>query len=73
MPSISTDIDGAIGHAQRLKKDIEQHRFKIGRVTISFGVTEFNPVPDDNKSLLERADKALYQAKSDGRNCVRHK
>jgi diguanylate cyclase (GGDEF)-like protein len=69
----STDIEGAIEHAQRLKKDIEQHRFKIGRVTISFGVTEFNPASDDNKSLLERADKALYQAKSDGRNCVRHK
>ncbi|MDH5388055.1 MAG: GGDEF domain-containing protein [Gammaproteobacteria bacterium] len=67
----STNIKGAMEHAQRLKQDIEQHRFPIGRVTASFGVTEFNAASDDQKSLLERADKALYQAKSDGRNCVR--
>ena len=67
----STNIEGAIEHAQRLKQDIEQHRFPIGRVTASFGVTEFDPASDDQKSILDRADKALYQAKSDGRNCVR--
>ena len=67
----STSIDGAVEHAQRLKQDIEQHRFPIGRVTASFGVTSFDSKTDDMESLLERADKALYQAKSDGRNCVR--
>ena len=67
----STNIKGAMEHAQRLKQDIEQHRFTIGRVTASFGVAEFNTTSDDHESLLERADKALYQAKSDGRNCVR--
>lgn len=67
----STNKEGAMEHAQRLKQDIEQHRFQIGRVTASFGVTEFDSSSDDQKSLLERTDKALYQAKSDGRNCVR--
>lgn len=67
----STGIDGAAEHAQRLKQDLEQHRFIIGRVTASFGVTELIPTTDNRTTLLERADKALYQAKSDGRNCVR--
>ena len=69
--TVSTNAQGASEHAQRLKQDIEQHRFEIGRVTASFGVTECNLSSDDRLTLLQRADKALYQAKSDGRNCVR--
>ncbi|MFC1588979.1 GGDEF domain-containing protein [Pseudomonadota bacterium] len=67
----STSSEGAMEHAQRLKQDIEQHRFQVGRVTASFGVTGFDAASDNQETLLERADKALYQAKSDGRNCVR--
>jgi diguanylate cyclase (GGDEF)-like protein len=40
------------------------------RVTCSIGYTEISET-DDVQSLLERADKALYQAKHDGRNCIR--
>jgi diguanylate cyclase (GGDEF)-like protein len=39
-------------------------------VTVSIGVTELGPEPDDARGLLDRADKALYRAKSAGRNCV---
>lgn len=67
----STGVAGAMEHAQRLRQDIEQHRFPIGRMTASFGVTGFSAEQDDLESMLERADKALYQAKADGRNCVR--
>jgi diguanylate cyclase (GGDEF)-like protein len=39
-------------------------------LTLSIGLTE--AVPDDDAvTLIARADKALYQAKSDGRNCRR--
>lgn len=39
-------------------------------ISLSIGLTE--AVPGDNAfTLLARADKALYQAKSDGRNCRR--
>lgn len=69
--TVSTNAQGASEHAQRLKQDIEQHRFEIGRVTASFGVTECDLSSDDRLTLLQRADKALYQAKSEGRNCVR--
>jgi len=67
----STNNEGAVEHAQRLRQDIEQHRFQIGRVTASFGVATFDATSDDQETLLERADQALYQAKSAGRNCVR--
>jgi diguanylate cyclase (GGDEF)-like protein len=66
----STNIEGAYDHAKRLKQDVEQHQFSIGRVTSSFGVTEFIPETDTLSSLIERADKALYEAKAKGRNCV---
>jgi len=41
-------------------------------VTISVGVriVEPNAVPDHADSVIEQADQALYQAKSQGRNCV---
>ena len=58
----STNIKGAYDHAQRLKRDVEQHRFDIGRVTSSFGVTEFIPETDTLSTLIERADAALYDA-----------
>jgi len=39
------------------------------RITASFGVTQVSR-HDDQKSVLERADRDLYQAKNAGRNCV---
>jgi PleD family two-component response regulator len=42
-----------------------------GFVTISAGVASMAPGADsDPRSLLDDADKALYQAKTKGRNCV---
>lgn len=40
------------------------------RVTASFGVAEYSP-GETLSELLIRADKALYEAKKDGRDCVR--
>ncbi|MEZ0170795.1 diguanylate cyclase [Microvirga sp. TS319] len=40
------------------------------RFTFSVGVTEALP-HDDRSSILYRADRALYAAKADGRNCTR--
>jgi diguanylate cyclase len=42
----------------------------IGKVTASFGVTPFM-AGDTRETLLNRADKYLYEAKASGRNCVR--
>ena len=49
---------------------IKNHNFKkIKNQTASFGVT-VSKKGDDKDSILKRADKALYQAKNNGRNKV---
>ncbi len=42
---------------------------KLGRVTISMGVALYKP-NEPVQDLIERADKALYQAKNNGRDMV---
>ena len=61
--------DGAERVAETLRTKVEG--LGIG-ITISLGVASCRP--DLNlspSSLTEAADRALYQAKQDGRNCVR--
>jgi two-component system, cell cycle response regulator len=61
--------------AERLRRRIATEPFPIQQgartveVTISVGISALGP-KDDAASLLKRADKALYRAKSDGRNRV---
>ena len=67
----STDIAGARIHAERLRKDIENHQFSdINKLTCSFGIAEYKADADDVPSLFKRADTALYNAKNLGRNRV---
>ncbi len=69
-----TDMDGARVVAERIRKSVEKRSIKaydnIVRVTLSIGVALF---PIDGKfleELMDKADWALYRAKSQGRNCV---
>ncbi len=67
----STDAIGAQKHAERLRKDIENHHFnEVNHLTCSFGIAEYKADVDDIPSLLDRADTALYNAKKLGRNRV---
>lgn len=69
--SPAADINGARQHAERLRRNIEKHRFgEINKLTCSFGVTEYQPDSDDVPALFKRADSALYNAKKAGRNRV---
>lgn len=65
-----TDIDGANTLAEKIRKAIDEYPFtNVGHQTASFGIT----MCSDNctfESMINRADKALYKAKSDGRNKV---
>lgn len=56
--------------AEKLRRLIADETFaKVGHVTCSFGVTQARR-EDTVRTLTERADKALYQAKTGGRNRV---
>lgn len=63
------------GVAERIRAEIEKLEIPWGegifRCTASIG-TYYAPVPEDQDGMLRKADKALYRAKDDGRNCVRH-
>lgn len=63
-----TDIQQAQQLAQKIRRRVEQHKV-ILPVTMSFGVAQY-VIGEDADRLLSRADKALYQAKEQGRNQV---
>ncbi len=68
--ALDTDLRGAEVMAEKIRKAIENYNFdKVGRVTVSFGVTQFKQ-DDTEDSLMKRVDDALYQAKGKGRNRV---
>jgi len=62
--------------AERIRQGIEKHSIKLDestkiKITISIGVAEMNIASQESiESTLNRADKALYQAKTQGRNQV---
>ncbi len=65
-----TDTDAAYEHAQILREMIEKHNFEaVGKKTSSFGVSSFIS-GDTSKTIVKRADDALYEAKKSGRNRV---
>lgn len=71
-----TELQGAVKLAETIRLVIENTRIKrsqdqqeICRITISLGVTRYRlkePIPE----FFDRADKALYRSKHDGRNLV---
>lgn len=74
-----THIDEANIVGERLRKAVEDSSITINQnsddekqisVTISMGIAEFNKI-ESGEVLFERADKALYEAKVNGRNQVR--
>jgi diguanylate cyclase (GGDEF)-like protein len=67
-----TPCNIALSVTERLNKAVTNLHLSAGisPLTLSIGITEAVP-HDDAATLLARADKALYQAKSDGRNCRR--
>ncbi len=70
-----TGVEEARQTAERLRHQVQQHRFHAGdgevRVSVSVGVATC-PAPgiDSPEALLRQADIALYRAKDAGRNRV---
>ncbi len=66
----STEADGAMHFAERLRKNIEVMRVDDLKVTISLGVACFPMIAAElPEALIEAADAALYVSKESGRNC----
>ncbi len=69
---VDTARDAALAVAEKLGAEIRRHAFSIPeagalRITASIGVASFDGHPD-YAYLIDRADKALYQAKQAGRD-----
>lgn len=75
-----TTLDEATVLAEKLRKIIEQTHFPdntgclSAKITASFGIATYNPnillSPPDSEKIISIADKALYKAKHNGRNCI---
>ncbi len=64
------DIEQTRQLAEKLRVSISEAPFdNIYNLTCSIGLTEISPA-DTEKSAFDRADKAMYDAKTNGRNCV---
>lgn len=66
----NTSAEEATIRAEKMRKLAREHTIegKI-RLSVSVGVTEYK-AGDDSNSLLLRADRAMYEAKAQGRNKV---
>lgn len=70
-----TNAQNAKKAAERIRKSVEEHEFEIAsgtvNVTVSIGVaTAPDPRALTKTHLIEKADRALYKSKQDGRNKV---
>ena len=72
------DTDAATAEviAERIRAEIELEPFAVGKsgqttgVTVSAGISSLVHGADSVEELMKRADVALYEAKSAGRNRV---
>lgn len=66
-----TSLEGSLNVAQKIRMEIEDKEFssKNLKLTASFGIASLKD-GDDESTLLERTDEALYEAKKSGRNKV---
>jgi two-component system cell cycle response regulator len=72
---VDTGHDGGVAVAERIRRTVAETIFEGGRdlpirLTISIGVATYPLHARTRDALLDLADKAMYRAKSLGRNCV---
>ncbi len=70
-----TDLSGAIDVAERMRSSFEESRFRVRggmelTTSISLGIASFPEHGSNADVIVEKADKALYRAKREGRNRI---
>lgn len=70
-----TGVEDGMAVAERLSKAIENHPFGMDdnpiKITASFGISRILCFDEEPfKTSYEKADKALYKAKNNGRNRI---
>ena len=70
-----TGLEAGLRVGERIRKTVSETLFEAGRnrpiqLTLSLGVAAFPLHARDREGLLDAADKAMYLAKSQGRNKV---
>ena len=71
-----TEPEDAVRIAERIRVATSQTEYHselgdlMGQVTISVGISSFGASRQSPLAIIETADRALYQAKTRGRNCV---
>jgi diguanylate cyclase (GGDEF)-like protein len=72
----NTTSKGASSYAERIRLEIERkgkilsQRFQGCAMTVSIGVSLYNPKFNTYNQMIEAADSAMYTAKEQGRNCI---
>jgi diguanylate cyclase (GGDEF)-like protein len=69
----STDLAGAVNLGEKIRTTVAESAFIVGdsmrpmRMTISIGVAQYR---GSRRRMFRAADRALYRAKGEGKNCV---
>ncbi len=70
----AADMDSAFHMADRLRANIAKHKIifenEITQVSVSIGLSCLRKEDSEMETIVERSDKALYEAKDSGRNKV---
>ncbi|SEH79370.1 diguanylate cyclase (GGDEF) domain-containing protein [Ruminococcus flavefaciens] len=65
------DAENSFNFAEKLRNQVAETDFEnVGHITCSIGITQID-INDDFGNAFDRMDKAVYEAKSAGRNCVK--
>ena len=69
----NTHLAGALHLAEKVRTEVAESSFvvdesmQVFKITVSIGVAEYR---GDRKAFFQAADRALYRAKAEGKNCV---
>ncbi len=69
----NTDLPGAVHLAEKVRTEVAESSFvvdesmQVFKITVSIGVAEYQ---GNRKAFFRAADRALYRAKAEGKNCV---